>query len=129
MHKKGYHLCHAIVKNARRLDLEPSTSERSQTDVLIIGGLVCWLAQALKSQIWLNPLRSNDIKLFCPGTGHTNLWIQLQSHIVLHNEIRSAAFDVTTCQSNLTEYGLARRPPGMAGQNVTVSHISRCVVH
>jgi len=30
-------------------------------------------------------------------------------HIVLHNEIRSTAFDVTTCQSNLTEYGLARR--------------------
>ena len=30
-------------------------------------------------------------------------------HIVLHNEIHSAAFDVTTCQSNLTEYGLARR--------------------
>ena len=51
-------------------------------------------------------------------------------HIVLHNEIHSAAFDVTTCQSNSPNMvWLADGSPGMAGGNVTVSHISCGVVH
>jgi len=65
---------------------------------------VTCLLRSNRSESWSTRLRRR-----APNHGGLFKLNYSRLHIVLYNEIRSAAFDMTTCQSNLTEYGLARR--------------------
>ena len=47
--------------------------------------------------------------LLLSWTGQKSSRCYSRLHIVLHNEIHSAVFDVTTCQSNFAQYGIASR--------------------